>query len=694
MRRRLPRPAASALKLIPVAATIIGPTVLGAAPAWASGTSGTSGGSGTGTSTGGTSTGGTSPSGTSGTSGTSGGTGTSTGGTSETSTGTGGTRVAVAHPAAPSSTPHQPAPSPAHPATHPVPSTVRPAESVVRSTPATDSDDQAAPQSSGETAISGGSGAVPAVPATTPANGYWMLTANGGVFVHGQLGFYGAPKSTQGAGSTVALVPTTDNKGYWIVGSSGQVQTFGDAIDFGTATPAELSAPVRALVPTSDGMGYWLVTSNGGVFSFGDAAFHGSAWTGGPLDIVAAAATPDGGGYWLAASNGRVYNFGDAGSFGSGSPQMIGSSSVVGLATTPDGLGYWLATANGGVFSFGDARFYGSQPAAGTSDPVVSITPTADGRGYWLATAAGKVTAYGDATLFPNPNPDPYTAPVVGLAVARSGALVDVPVAYVAADHQAAATCPGLSWTLLAAIGKVESDFGRTTLPGVTSGANYAGAAGPMQMGIGGAAGPTFFAYDHPVPADEAPNPPGAAPAGGDAGSANPPSPYDLTDAVFAAARDLCSNGAGNPATVRDAVLAYNHSDNYADEVLALAATYGGSTPQAPEAVRLAMTQIGVRYVWGGATPNVGFDCSGLVQWAYGAAGVNLPRTSEEHWLAVVHLPAGTPLQPGDPLFFGPADGPTHVGIYIGNGLMVDAPHTGASVRVESYDWSDYLGAG
>jgi cell wall-associated NlpC family hydrolase len=512
-----------------------------------------------------------------------------------------------------------------------------------------------------------------------------MLTANGGVFAHGQLGFYGAPNSTQGTGSTVALVPTTDNKGYWTVSSSGQVQPFGDAINFGTATPAQLSAPVRTLVPTADGMGYWLVTSNGGVFSFGDATFHGSAWTGGPLDIVAAAATPDGGGYWLAGSDGRVYSFGDAGSFGSGSPQVMGSSVVVGMATTPDGLGYWLATANGGVFSFGDAHFYGSQPTAGTGDPVVSITPTADGRGYWLATAAGKVTAYGDATLFANPKPDPYTAPVVGLAVARSGALVDVPVAYVAADHQAAATCPGLSWTLLAAIGKVESDFGRTTLPGVTSGANYAGAAGPMQMGIGGAAGPTFFAYDHPVPADEAPNP---------TGGANPPSPYDLPDAVFAAARDLCANGAADPATVRDAVLAYNHSGSYADEVLALAATYGGSTQQEPQAVRLAMTQIGVPYVWGGTTPDVGFDCSGLVQWAYGATGVSLPRTSQEQWLSVVHLPAGTTLQPGDLLFFGAADGPTHVGIYIGNGLMVDAPHTGADVRVEPFDWSDYLGAG
>ena len=82
--------------------------------------------------------------------------------------------------------------------------------------------------------------------------------------------------------------------------------------------------------------------------------------------------------------------------------------------------------------------------------------------------------------------------------------------------EEAAPTCIGLPWTVLAAIGTVESDNGQSDLPGVHSGANPAGAEGPMQFEPA-----TFAAYDTPVPP----------------GGAKPPSPYDPTDAVFAAAR-------------------------------------------------------------------------------------------------------------------------------------------------------------
>src|SRR5208283_4694281 len=122
--------------------------------------------------------------------------------------------------------------------------------------------------------------------------------------------------------------------------------------------------------------------------------------------------------------------------------------------------------------------------------------------------------------------------------------------------QEAAATCPGLPWTVLAAIGTVESANGTSSLPGVHSGANAAGAEGPMQFEPA-----TFAAYDQPVPP----------------GGANPPSPYDATDAVYAAARDLCANGAADGADLPAAVFAYNHSDAYVSEVLALAHAYGQS---------------------------------------------------------------------------------------------------------------------
>jgi cell wall-associated NlpC family hydrolase len=95
-------------------------------------------------------------------------------------------------------------------------------------------------------------------------------------------------------------------------------------------------------------------------------------------------------------------------------------------------------------------------------------------------------------------------------------------------------------------------------------------------------------------------------------------------------------------------------------------------------AVSVALAQVGKPYQWGAAGPG-SFDCSGLVMYAYEAAGISLPHYTGAQWAATTQIPLAD-AQPGDLIFF---NGLQHVGMYLGNGMMVDAPHTGAFVRVE-----------
>lgn len=108
----------------------------------------------------------------------------------------------------------------------------------------------------------------------------------------------------------------------------------------------------------------------------------------------------------------------------------------------------------------------------------------------------------------------------------------------------------------------------------------------------------------------------------------------------------------------------------------------------------LAQQYLGTPYKYGGATPKTGFDCSGFVQWLYGQQGISLPRTTFQQVKSGQGVSKAN-LRPGDILFFEPTKaGPGHEGLYIGNGKFIEAPHTGANIRISSLSGrSDYVGA-
>jgi cell wall-associated NlpC family hydrolase len=138
-----------------------------------------------------------------------------------------------------------------------------------------------------------------------------------------------------------------------------------------------------------------------------------------------------------------------------------------------------------------------------------------------------------------------------------------------------------------------------------------------------------------------------------------------------------------NSSAMSQAMSVFDETGSYPDVVLPEATNVGTT------ALRAALTKRGDPYVWGAAGPDE-FDCSGLVLWAFAQEGISLPHYTGSLWNSGMHV-SKDDLEPGDLVFFF-AD-ISHVGIYIGNGLMVDAPSTGQVVQVQAVFWDEYVGA-
>lgn len=210
--------------------------------------------------------------------------------------------------------------------------------------------------------------------------------------------------------------------------------------------------------------------------------------------------------------------------------------------------------------------------------------------------------------------------------------------------------------------------------------------------------------------------------------------PNNVYDAAASTANYLCGDDHANlsdPGALRAAIFRYNHSNTYVDSVMsaiaqfnAVGASAGGvstsATGTAKTVIDAAQQWIGTTYAWGGGTAagpsrgihdggvadsyqdytKIGFDCSGLTLYAFAQAGISLPHSSSAQAQMGQQIPASAglaALQPGDLVFWAwiPSARSTvhHVGIYIGDGQMINAPYSGTTVRIDEVTLSGYAGA-
>ena len=329
-----------------------------------------------------------------------------------------------------------------------------------------------------------------------------------------------------------------------------------------------------------------------------------------------------------------------------------------------------------------------------------------------------------------------------------SGAAVGIPERLMAAYQNAATQvtryvpcCKGMRWQILAAIAQIES----------TGAAGHSIAAdgevtphiiGPRLdgSGAGGNTRPVYDTdhgrWDGDSVYDRAVGPFQMLPAtfaqyGKRAsGDGQATDPFNVDDAALAAALYLCGPGRDltDQGQLKDAIYSYNASNAYADEVVAWvgrydatangSATLNGISGLARTVLAAALAQQGIPYSWGGGGPHgpssgsccspagqdgrrvVGYDCSGLTQYAFAQIGVMLPRNAADQAKVGQRIPASAglaALQPGDLVFYGydPTADSTihHVGIYLGGGQMLNAARPGTVVRIDPVSaMPDYAG--
>jgi cell wall-associated NlpC family hydrolase len=319
----------------------------------------------------------------------------------------------------------------------------------------------------------------------------------------------------------------------------------------------------------------------------------------------------------------------------------------------------------------------------------------------------------------------------------EGGTAADIPPRMLTAYKNAAqlvgrhvARCRGMRWPVLAGIAKVESNHatGRAI-----------GAGGDIQPRIygvllnGSGAGSNTTAFpdtdngrlDGTAQGERAVGPFQFLPStwnstGKDASGDKVADPHNADDAALGAAVYLCGNGRDltDRAQLKAAVFQYNHSHAYVADVLGWIDQYTAAARNSTGAGRVtgtvrtvleaALAQRGVPYSWGGGNANgpsygiccspsgksgtniKGFDCSGLTVYAYAQAGIQLPRTAAAQAGTGRRIPATLgpgALRPGDLVFYAYAPGRDstihHVGIYLGNGQMINAPRPGTRVRLD-----------